>query len=48
MSALRVDGTEFPIEMAVTRVDTPEQPLYVGYLARHHAPQGQRGSAARQ
>jgi PAS domain S-box-containing protein len=32
MSALRADGTEFPIEMAVTRVDTPEQPLYVGYL----------------
>ncbi len=32
MSALRVDGSEFPIEMAVTRVDTPDQPLYVGYL----------------
>jgi len=32
MSALRADGSEFPIEMAVTRVDTPDQPLYVGYL----------------
>jgi PAS domain S-box-containing protein len=32
MSALRADGSEFPVEMAITRVDTPEQPLYVGYL----------------
>ena len=32
MSALRADGSEFPCEVTITRVETEERPLYVGYL----------------
>ena len=30
--ALRADGTEFPIELAVTRVPTIDPPLFIGFL----------------
>ncbi|MDQ3914144.1 MAG: SpoIIE family protein phosphatase [Actinomycetota bacterium] len=28
----RADGTEFPVELAITRVDVPGPPLFTGYL----------------
>jgi hypothetical protein len=32
MVAQRADGTELPVELAVTRVDLPEGPVFTGYL----------------
>src|SRR5207247_3614502 len=32
MTAIRADGTEFPVELAVTRVDAPGPPLFTGYI----------------
>jgi PAS domain S-box-containing protein len=32
MTALRADGTEFPVELAVTRIPAEEPPLFTGYL----------------
>ena len=32
LSALRADGTEFPIELTVTRVDLPGPALFTGYV----------------
>ena len=32
MTALRADGTEFPVELAVTRVDRTESPLFAGFI----------------
>jgi PAS domain S-box-containing protein len=29
---MRADGTEFPVEVAITRVDLPGPPLFTGYL----------------
>src|SRR5204862_3311274 len=30
--AMRADGTEFPVELAVTRVDLPGPPMFTGYV----------------
>jgi PAS domain S-box-containing protein len=32
LTALRADGTEFPVEVAISRVDLPDAPLFTGYL----------------
>ena len=32
ITAIRSDGTEFPVELAITRVDVPGAPLFTGYL----------------
>jgi PAS domain S-box-containing protein len=32
MAAMRADGGEFPVEMAIAQVESPEGPLYVGFL----------------
>ncbi|MGH7931478.1 MAG: PAS domain S-box protein, partial [Candidatus Binatia bacterium] len=32
VNAMRADGTEFPVELAVTRIDVNEQPLFTAYL----------------
>jgi PAS domain S-box-containing protein len=29
---VRADGTEFPVELTITRIDVPGEPLFVGYL----------------
>ncbi|HEV8420282.1 MAG TPA: PAS domain S-box protein [Actinomycetota bacterium] len=32
LTGMRADGTEFPVELAITRVDVPGPPLFTGYL----------------
>jgi sigma-B regulation protein RsbU (phosphoserine phosphatase) len=32
LSALRADGSEFPIELSVTSIGTPEAPLFAGFV----------------
>lgn len=32
LTGMRADGTEFPVEVAITRVQTPGPPLFTGYL----------------
>ena len=32
IEALRSDGTRFPVELAITRIDVPGAPLFTGYL----------------
>jgi PAS domain S-box-containing protein len=32
VTAMRADGTEFPVELAVTRIDVNEPPLFTAYL----------------
>ncbi|HYO60645.1 MAG TPA: SpoIIE family protein phosphatase [Actinomycetota bacterium] len=32
ITACRADGSEFPVELAITRVDVPGPPLFTGYL----------------
>jgi PAS domain S-box-containing protein len=32
LTGMRSDGTEFPVELAITRVDLPGPPLFTGYL----------------
>ncbi|MFL5798964.1 MAG: PAS domain S-box protein [Actinomycetota bacterium] len=32
MAALRRDGTEFPVELAITRLDLPGHPLFTGHI----------------
>ena len=32
LPALRADGTEFPVELAITRIPTPGPPLFTAYL----------------
>src|SRR5207244_2856659 len=32
MPALRADGTEFPVELAITRIDTANRPVFTAYL----------------
>ena len=32
ITGMRADGTEFPVELAITRVDLPGPPLFTGYL----------------
>jgi PAS domain S-box-containing protein len=32
LTAMRRDGTEFPIELTITRIDLPEAPAFTGYV----------------
>jgi PAS domain S-box-containing protein len=32
LTGVRADGTEFPVELAIARVDLPGQPVFTGYL----------------
>ena len=32
IEAVRADGTRFPVELAITRIDVPGPPLFTGYL----------------
>ncbi|MGH7845642.1 MAG: PAS domain S-box protein [Candidatus Binatia bacterium] len=32
MTALRADGTEFPVELSITRIDLEGSPIFTGYL----------------
>jgi PAS domain S-box-containing protein len=32
MKAMRADGSEFPVELAITKVDLPGPPLFTGYI----------------
>ena len=32
LTAMRADGSEFPVELAVARVDVPGQPVFTGFL----------------
>lgn len=32
LTGMRADGSEFPVEVAITRVDAPGQPSFTGYL----------------
>jgi diguanylate cyclase (GGDEF)-like protein/PAS domain S-box-containing protein len=32
MTAMRADGSEFPVELAITQVDLPGPPIFTGYL----------------
>ena len=32
LTGMRADGAEFPVELAITRVDVPGSPLFTGYL----------------
>jgi PAS domain S-box-containing protein len=49
--ALRADGSEFPVELAITRVDLPGPPTFTGYLRdlteRRHAEAERRRSESR-
>ncbi len=49
ITALRRDGSEFPVELTITRVDLPGPPLFTGYLrditARHRAEEALRRSS---
>ncbi len=43
MSAVRADGTEFPVELTVTRIPVDGPPLFTAYPARHHRAQAGGG-----
>ena len=47
----RSDGAEFPVELAITRIDVPGTPMFTGYLRditdRKHSEQELRASRAR-
>jgi PAS domain S-box-containing protein len=51
ITAVRRDGEEFPVELTITRIDDPGDPVFVGYLRditdRHRAEQDLRASRAR-
>jgi PAS domain S-box-containing protein len=32
ITGMRKDGTEFPVELAITRIDFPGEPMFTGYL----------------
>jgi PAS domain S-box-containing protein len=32
ITGMRKDGTEFPVELAITRIDLPGEPMFTGYL----------------
>ena len=32
LTGIRADGTEFPVELAITRIDQPGPPMFTGYL----------------
>jgi PAS domain S-box-containing protein len=32
LTAMRADGTEFPVELAIARVDVPGQPVFTGFI----------------
>jgi PAS domain S-box-containing protein len=48
LPALRADGTEFPVELTITVVGTPEEPTFIAFLrdlsAEHRAAQALRDS----
>jgi PAS domain S-box-containing protein len=50
-TALRADGTEFPVELAITRIDVPGEPVFTGHLRditeRREAEDEVRASRAR-
>ena len=46
LTAVRADGTVFPVELTITRIDVPGPPTFTGLPARHHRAQGGRGGAA--
>lgn len=46
ITAQRADGTEFPVELAITRVNVPGHPIFTGYL--RDITERQRGEAERQ
>src|SRR5215207_10028269 len=51
IEAMRSDGTRFPVELAITRIDVPGDPVFTGYLRditeRHRAEAELRASRAR-
>jgi PAS domain S-box-containing protein len=51
IEAMRSDGTRFPVELAITRIDVPGAPVFTGYLRditeRHRAEAELRASRAR-
>ena len=51
LPALRADGSEFAVELAITRIDLPGPPLFTAYLRditeRQHAEQSLRSSEER-
>ncbi len=51
ITAVRRDGEEFPCELTITRIDSPGDPVFVGYLRditdRHRADAELRASRAR-
>ncbi len=44
LAALRADGTEFPVELAITRIPLEEPPLFTGYI--HDITERKRAQAA--
>ncbi len=50
-TAVRADGTEFPVELAITRIDVPGEPVFTGHLRditeRREAEDEVRASRAR-
>ena len=48
MTAVRADGSEFPVELAITRIPSDGPPSFTGYLARHHETQTVGGGIAAQ
>ena len=51
ITGMRSDGTEFPVELAITRIPVPGAPMFTGYLRditeRKHAEEELRASRAR-
>jgi PAS domain S-box-containing protein len=51
ITGMRSDGTEFPVELAITRINLPGRPMFTGYLRditeRKHAEAELRASRAR-
>jgi hypothetical protein len=39
VSALRADGTEFPVELSITRLPTDGPPVFTGFPTRQYRPQ---------
>ena len=42
LAAIRADGTEFPIELAITALGAASTPMFTGLRSRHHRAQGSR------
>ena len=43
MTAMRSDGSEIPVELAITAIRSDKAPIFTGVFARHHGPQSRRG-----